>query len=99
MSRVTVYDGLMTRALSIRSVALLAFVATLSLFLMAPPSAEANPFKGLGRAIKTGAKTTGRAVKGAFKGGGSGTRSGAKAGGRHHGGGKSHGSRHHHHRR
>jgi hypothetical protein len=63
--------------------------------LAAPPSAEANPFKNFGRAVKSGAKEVGHAVKGGartVKGslkGGAGARSGVRAGGRgkHHGGG------------
>lgn len=94
----------MPRVLSTLSTFAIALTAAVALLVSAPSSAEANPFKGLGHAIKDSAKAGGRAlknggraVKSSFKGGGSGARSGAKAGGRHHGG-KSHGGRHHHRR-
>ena len=87
----------MIRALKTVSLAVCAAVA---LLFAAPPSAEANPFKGLGHAIKDGAKAGGRAIKNGARSlkGGKGARSGAKAGGKHHGG-KSHGGGRHHHRR
>jgi hypothetical protein len=85
----------------------LAISIALSVLLVVPASAEANPFKDFGRAVKDtgrqggravkdGSKQVGRAVKGAFKGG-AGAKSGAKAGGRRGkgGGGRKHGGRHH----
>jgi hypothetical protein len=86
----------------------LVMAAAAAAVLTLGPSAEANPFKDFGRAVKQGAKEVGHATKEAghalkttFKGG-SGARSGKRAGGHHHGGG---GGKHHrggggrHHRR
>jgi hypothetical protein len=80
--------------------ALAAAVALVLGMAALPGSADANPFKDFGRAVKKGAKEVGHAVKDGARGvkrtfkGGAGTRSGVKAGGRRHGGGGHHGGRH-----